>query len=245
MIRSSRIPELNEESEHAWSLSFGDLMSLLMAVFVLIAAMSDLREGEQFDSVSRSVRAAFGFTVAASPQEAPDTASLPPLLARFEAMGLAAHKPMLAMDEAPGLAECCSIRQDGERIVVRLTGDAVFESDSATLQAAGQSLVEWLATYLQPAALPLEIRGICGTEPLPEHASYADGRDLAYARARQVADLLAERGIQDNRMIVSLFGANSPLDSRGDDEVAPLVEIIVHALPTATHDFGIAGYSGS
>ena len=35
----------------SWALPYGDLMCLLLAVFVMIAAMSELRAGERFDAV--------------------------------------------------------------------------------------------------------------------------------------------------------------------------------------------------
>lgn len=245
MLRTLSAPEVSEESEHAWSLSFGDLMSLLLAVFVLIAAMSDLREGERFESVSRSVRAAFGFTVAETADTSTDHENVPPLLARFEAMGLAARKPMLAMDESDRFANCCSVHQEGERLIVRLIGAEIFDEYSATLQPKGERVVDWLAGYLRTGVLPVEIRGIHGAQSLPEHASYADGRDLAFARARRVADLLNARGIGDDRVVLSSYRADSPLQARGEDDVVPLVEIIVHAVPTASHENDIAGYLGS
>lgn len=241
MNRIHTAPEVHEESEHVWSLSFGDLMTLLLAVFVLIAAMSELREGERFDTVSRSVRAAFGFTMPASPAVSPVPDALPPLLARFEAMGRAAQKPMMALEGVPGVAESCFIEQKSGRLVVRLTGDGVFEEFSATLQPAGQRIVDWLAHYLRGSELPLEIRGICGADPLPGHAPYAGGRDLAYARARHVAEVLRDRGVEDDRLIVSTWNRNSPLaaDSSGEDIVSH-VDIIVHAVPTATHENRLA-----
>lgn len=245
MIRTIPATPPREESEHAWSLSFGDLMSLLLAVFVLIAAMSDLREGERFDSVSRSVRAAFGFTRAQPVEQVVDDGAIPPLLTRFETLGLTGHTPMLALDGPAEVAQCCAIREFDDQLVIQLAGEAVFAEHTAALQPVGQRVVEWVAACLREGGLPLEVRGVSSAAPLPEHATYVNGRDLAYARARQVADLLAASGVRESRLSVSTFGAGSPIAARGGDEAAPRLEIIVHALPTATHDNNIAGDMGS
>ena len=50
------------ESRWQWALPYGDLMSLLLAVFVMIAAMSELRAGGRFEDVAGGVRSAFGFS---------------------------------------------------------------------------------------------------------------------------------------------------------------------------------------
>ena len=50
------------ESRGQWALPYGDLMSLLLAVFVMIAAMSELRVDGRFQDIAIGVRSAFGFS---------------------------------------------------------------------------------------------------------------------------------------------------------------------------------------
>ncbi len=242
-----RTAGLEETEEAAWSLSYGDLMSLLLAVFVLIAAMSEIREGEKFDSVSRSVRAAFGFPVAGDPEEAEvaDPDSVPALLRRIEAIGMEARKPLLGLDESDAAWSSCSIVQRGSTLRLRLFGPEVFAENGANLETNGTRIVEWLADYLAERPLAVEIRGYRGQEEVPEHVAYAGGRDLAYARARQVADLLEAGGIAPDRLIVSTWNRSAFQDVEEDAWDAVDMEIIVYAEPTAGHDHPIAAMRGS
>ena len=52
----------SDESRWQWALPYGDLMSLLLAVFVMIAAMSEMRVDDRFQETASSVRSAFGFS---------------------------------------------------------------------------------------------------------------------------------------------------------------------------------------
>ena len=44
----------------AWALSFGDMMALLLAMFVLLASMSEVKEDYKFRAMADSLRERFG-----------------------------------------------------------------------------------------------------------------------------------------------------------------------------------------
>src|SRR5690606_9118558 len=59
----------DSDQDSAWAISYGDMMSLLLVIFVMIAAMSELKVNPRFERVSGAVRSAFGF---AQPAGLPD-----------------------------------------------------------------------------------------------------------------------------------------------------------------------------
>jgi chemotaxis protein MotB len=48
-----------------WFVTFADMMSLLLALFVMIASFSEVREEERFRAISDSLRGQFGRTASA------------------------------------------------------------------------------------------------------------------------------------------------------------------------------------
>jgi flagellar motor protein MotB len=229
------------EADSAWALSYGDLMSLLLAVFVMIAAMSELRQGEKFERVRASVLAALGFGEGGNTNRAPAPNELS-LLERLERAGLDVGAGGAMMERE--LADACEIRAERDRVVIRLAGSSTFDRFSARLRPQAQRLVERLAIQLKEGFAQLEIRGHGGDGEMPSGVAYRDAFDLSYQRARAVADLLQSNGVAVSRMRATACGDSEPLLMDSQRAVATgvnrRVEIAVHAVPAITGVVDIA-----
>lgn len=234
------------ESRWQWALPYGDLMSLLLAVFVMIAAMSELRVDERFQDVAGGVRSAFGFS------HLDRTASLsellsdarPTLLERLEqaCLGGSARTGLGAgSDEA--LTDCEMIVHP-DRVILRVSGEVAFESYSSVPSARAARAITRLADYLADGQTDLEVRGHCATDVLPEDVPFRDVWDLSYERARGVARTLVRSGVSGDRLHMSAWGNHDPLvppvlgkvTAVGENPSANRrIEIIVHAVPSAWH----------
>ncbi len=54
---------MNENSEHqtpVWLITYSDLMTLLLVMFVLLFSLSEFKQTEKFQGVARSIHAKFG-----------------------------------------------------------------------------------------------------------------------------------------------------------------------------------------
>src|SRR5690349_17604189 len=112
----------NEEFGTPWELSYADLMSLLMAVFVLIASMGELRNGKKFGSVSKAMRAALGFDGTLIADDAQDL----DFLAQLRKAGLRSEGLVSRGTDAEVLAPC-EVIADGDQTIIRVAGSASFD----------------------------------------------------------------------------------------------------------------------
>lgn len=52
-----------------WFVTFADMMTLLVALFVMLASFSEVREEERFRAISQSLRGQFGHAAASAAQD--------------------------------------------------------------------------------------------------------------------------------------------------------------------------------
>lgn len=231
------------ETHVSWALSYGDLMSLLLAIFVMISAMSELRQGERFYRVRDSVLAALGFGDRADLDGFGSQASgAMTLLQRLERAGLHVGDGGAATGREAG--ELCDVLAERDRIVIRLPGATTFDRFSAQLKPQAQRRVEHLAILLKDGVAQLEIRGHAGDGAMPQDAPYRDAFDLSYQRARAVADVLERNGVALGRIRAAACGDSEPLLMDTARAIVTgvnrRVEIAIHAIPAITGIIDIA-----
>ncbi len=212
-----------EDDASGWQLPYADLMSLLMAVFVMIAAMSELRGGKRFEAVAGGLRAALGFSGRAADPLVP-AADREGVAGRFERMRKAA---LLRASEDP-LASCTLVC-DGASVTVCIPGGESFPAGSTQLSRSGRMAVARIAECLADGSAAVEIRGHAeGSEGVEQ-----DPLDLSYERARAVADALAAAGVVRGRLTLSAMGDRVPPKDARQPGAGRRVEVIVHAAPRA------------
>lgn len=245
-----RLKRLNlDDGESSWVLPYGDLMSLLLVVFVMIAAMSELGAGPRFTTVSRAVQSAFGFVPDSSALGAPDGgfSRRLTLLERLEQAGLRSDGTPSAVAAAEVALACCDVVVEPDRVAIRIAGPASFEAFSASMKPAAIRAAERLAVFLAGGQAQLEIRGHNGDGPLPASVPFRDGMDLSYERARAVADVLIRAGVSRDRIRIGACDDSDPLawgqPANVPDGANRRIEIIVHAVPAA-HNKSIAEKEG-
>jgi len=248
------------EDDVHWSVPLGDLMSLLLAMFVMIAAMSELKAGPHYRKVAGGVRRAFGFSPQApGPPAAIPTSRPKTLLERLEQAAAAPEGP-LALDAGSddSLAPCQVVRQ-AEGLSLRLPAAGTFDRFSGALKPAGARVLARLADYLAPGQAALEVWAYADGGPIPGGLPFRDGVDLSYQRARAVADALVRGGVDRARLCVVAAGdhqasigpANPPAEAMPAARPAPappaapvsqgwVVEIFVWSAASDAHASKIA-----
>ncbi len=248
MFWSKRLKqELDVDS--SWVLSYGDLMTLLLAVFVMLAAMSDMGSGERFRRVSSGVRQAFGFHGTALAGSAGHTAVRRPLtlIERLEQAGFTHHSRVHLIGPDDEVLAPCDVVLSGEAVALQIAGRAAFPPASAALPPAAIKALRRIAGYLAEGTNRIEVRGHASEGPLPPGVPFRDGLDLSYARGRAVVEALAANGISRERLVVTAWDA-SPVSSatiatpasrpaaRNSDESDRIIEIVVHVGSTTMHE---------
>lgn len=226
-----------ESDNSAWALSYGDLMSLLLAVFVMIAAMSELKAGERFRTVNAAVRGAFGYQPEVEGRKPDATTRRPSLIERLTRVGLPPASGNMADDgQEEALLARCQVEREGDEVVVTVPADLAFEAHSGQLTTAGRALMVRLADCLVGGRTRLEVRGYRHEQTLPSDAPFRDSMDLAYARARAVVDELSSEGVLRDRLTLTVPGGADLSEGNRHAERSESengIEIIVHAAMAA------------
>lgn len=233
----------HEHEEHvnheAWAIPYGDLVTLLLAFFVVMYAVSSVNEGK-YRVLSDSLTAAFRGTprtmepvpVGDKPAKAKgdDTvAGIKPNQAiKFPDPVEAEAEKKASEDEALQLqlrqmtedlqnAMQVLIDQDMIRVQrapswveVEIKTDILFPSGSAEIETAAVEILESLAAILAERPYPIRIEGHTDNRPI-KTAQFPSNWELSAARASRIVRLFEQRGITASRMVVAGMGENQPL----------------------------------
>ncbi|MDX1564721.1 MAG: flagellar motor protein MotB [Phycisphaeraceae bacterium] len=202
-----------------WVVTFGDLMSLLLVFFVLLAAFSDMKKPQEFQDLVKSLQQAFGITGGGGTSPDPESPfrSLPRILENLQLQPLIRPAPR----QEPTLTRAPKTNnprlREGDRFY--LGSAIIFAPGSARIDAEQQQELALAATVLKGKNHKIELRGHADETDL-ETKGDSDPRgdveylhDLSYERAMAVAEFLADKqGLGWPRMRIMALGASEPFD---------------------------------
>jgi chemotaxis protein MotB len=215
----------------AWMVTYGDMMTLLLCFFVLLVAMSEIKQEDRFRMVVESIRTAFGYE--SSLDTAPgDVTPLNALIRELQAIIVPPQQRMTGDTDEEGIdgrvRKVTDVR-NGIEIVVG--GRIAFERFSAVLRPMAEERLARVAEKIRGKNTKIIVRGHATREPLPEDSLYEDPMALSYARARAVGDSLERNGVRSARIVIEANGDREPINSQAYTEerraVNRRVEIIV------------------
>jgi chemotaxis protein MotB len=217
-VKKARVEE-EQDKEDRWLLTYADLITLLMAFFVVMYSLSRVDKAK-FEQIAMSLafvfptsRSAFvplpgvggqkgtePSSVMRKPSEPP---SPPPTEAGKEKTALeklADQFRDLAQMEGIEGSVSVSATPDGHRVIVRLSESLLFEPGSADLTAQAQALIDKIAKILATANKRVRVEG--HTDNVPIHnAQFQSNWELSTARATNVVRFLQEKvGIEPKRL---------------------------------------------
>jgi flagellar motor protein MotB len=225
-----------EKQGSSWLLAYSDLVSLLLGVFVMIAAMSEIQTGTRFRMIRDGVQSAFGFDSGNESKNSVLAGSQP--LTLRERLRQAGLRDSTGSNEQSGtnVLACCDVLVEDEQVIIRVAGSACFDEHSAQLKDAGRRALSRMAEFLSGGQARIVIRGHSGSHWLPAEVPFRDVVDLSYQRARAAADVLQQAGLQARRLTISALGDREPLVARPlrlSSAINDRIEIIVKAVPAA------------
>lgn len=238
--------EKKEEGAPAYMLTYGDMMTLLLCFFVILVAMSEIKEDKKYEEVVRSIQEAFGF-VGGVGQMPTDMVPRNSALDR----SLNAMKPHesgnIGEAQTPGLAgRSFRVSQIREGFEIAFGGPIPFQRSQIALASEASAQVAEIAEKIRGHTTKIDVKGHASAEPLSPNSTYRDLVDLSFERARIVASALAEGGVDPSRIRVVAVGDNEPLLAQAYDErrraVNRRVEIIVRESLVAEFSGDDAGF---
>ena len=234
MARRRRKPEEEHENDERWLLTYADMITLLMALFMVLFSISSVNKSK-FEQLQRSLKDAFSGRVlpgGESIKEAggeststkvmsPPISLAPPVTATNRAQSRAQEarsfeelkKRIDRYARQHGISGQVSTRVTPDGLHIRLLTDKLlFDSGSATPKPASRSVLGKLGAVLgQEGRHPVVVEG--HTDPVPvQSAQFPTNWELSTARASAVVRALAAH-VSYRRMTASGRAYLDPITS--------------------------------
>ena len=202
------------EGAPAWVVTYGDMMSLLLTFFILLVALSEIKQEEKWRAIVEQVHRAFGkqFGGAKSPTQ---------ILKLSQTQNLSrVHNQMPRKKVAAVLDPSMEGRRlrvtqvrEGQKYIVG--GHVTFEPGSADLSDEGRQQLIGIANEIRGQRTKLEVRGHAGSIELAQQSDFNNLWNLSYARALAVMEyLVGAQGIRAERIRLIASGGEEPIRQR-------------------------------
>ncbi len=190
-----------------WLLTYADMITLLLAFFVLLYAISKV-DAKKYQAVVLSLRGAFG-QLAPSPVSK-GGAGGEQLLPKPDPVFAIVEQLRLALGEELRAGKF-QIEWGPDGIVMRFQDSVIFERGKADLQPQARQILDKVAAVIGPLPNPLEAEGHTDTLPI-RSPQFPSTWELSSARATAVVRYLVEgRGLSPLRVAARGLGEHKPL----------------------------------
>lgn len=229
-------PEEHENNER-WLVSYADFITLLLALFVVMYAFSQVN-GDKNRLLAESLASAFDAQRdrrIAEPLPVPVPVPVPapvPLIEDRQAIRKARHfaetqrrqqerMESIAHDLmstfAP-LVENGQVRviQSNRGLGVEISASVLFAPGQATVQENSSRLLEAIAQVLKNDDYAIQVEG--HTDNIPITGKFPSNWELSAVRASSVVRLLIDSGVGATRLTAVGHGENVPVDSNDSEE---------------------------
>ncbi len=196
----------------AWIVSYGDMMSLLLTFFIMLASMANYDDvNDRFMAAIESIRKALGMPGQTGKKIDPSV-DFHSLVKKLESI----TKPDQPRDRGDSSEEGIygkhfRLRRIRDGMEITLGGPILFEPFSAKLTGPGKASLGQIGDALKGHRNKVEIRGHAAEEPRPADWTYEDAIQLSFQRAKVVANELILRGTDPRTLTWVAVGANEPV----------------------------------
>ena len=212
-MRTRRRHESSTEGQQRdrWLLSYADLVTLLLGLFIVLYAASDSKRAQQIAESFNSQQTGNGIfdggTTAMSESET--------------------LRQQLIEDA--GISRKANIRSSSDGLVVSLAESGFFAAGDAAIDPASIAAIDSLAAMLADGSFQIRIEGHTDSVPIST-ARYPSNWELSTARAANVLARLIDRGIAPERLSAAGFAGFRPVEDNSTSEGRALnrrVDIVI------------------
>ncbi len=253
MSRRKKQAPAEKESGERWLLTYADLITLLLAFFLMLFATSN-QDLEKFKLLAGSLRESFGG--GSGPLGGGDKilqggGSILPDTGKISDEVRAISEDLNTFAAVSNLAKV-GVRSVDEDVVISLSDNLLFNSADAKLRPESLPLLDRVAAELRSRPNEIRVEGHTDNIPLSTPA-YASNWELSAARATEVLRYLIDHGgVAANRIHATAYADTRPVannqtpDGRATNRRADIV--IIHQsnspAPAATGTPATSGSGG-
>jgi chemotaxis protein MotB len=213
LLAADDASQRNPDEQHAWFLSYVDILTLLLAFFVVLLAMTRLPE-----PVSGVAPGQGAETAARAPAQG--RAAAPPAPALAEPLAPLAREMQAAaedlVDQFQALIERGDLQDEVEvsvskgRVNLAMRERILFRQGRADLTEPGLRLLDRLLPLLADTPHPLSVEGHTDDVPIGTER-FPSNWELSAFRATTVTRHLIRRGLPAQRLRAVAYGSTQPL----------------------------------
>jgi chemotaxis protein MotB len=222
MRASRRTEEHDEEHENSerWLLTYADMITLLLALFMVLFALSSV-SANKFAEFKTGLTSAFHSTAQAAPTLKGGTGILtnsalvpkPLPLPHPDSQLKAVQQQIQQALRKSGQQSSVAVHLDKQGLTIQVLTDKVFfATGNALLEASGAGLIDTIGKVVAAAPNAVEVLGY--TDDTPINGGQVGNFELSSARAQTVLQRLATHdNVAASRLSATGYGANHPVVS--------------------------------
>jgi chemotaxis protein MotB len=216
MARRKKRPEEHAQHER-WAIPYGDLVTLLLAFFVVMYSISTVNDGK-YRVVSDSLNAAFRgepttFEPIQTGRPASSTVAAPLVQLPQEPKSMALRQLVQDTEQAMSpliMQGLVDVSEEGGIFQISIRSDILFSSGSAALSAAAQPVIRQLGEVLRGFPVNIKVEGHTDNVPITG-GLYPSNWELSAARAASVVRLMTQSGVPPENLAVVAYGEFHPV----------------------------------
>ena len=187
-----------DDSSSSWLVTYSDAITLLLAFFVMILAVSDLNEGK-----IESLKEGLAEVISSETTTTPFTDI---------------RRGIDDYIEQNGLQDQVSVTLDPRGVQVEFANVALYDSGAASLKPAASPLLQELSRVIRDVSHGSHMIEVEGhTDDLPiSNEQFPSNWELSSARATGVVKYLLESGIEKKRLKASGYADSRPKEGLDD-----------------------------
>lgn len=188
------------ESRDRWLISYADLVTLLLALFIVMYGASDRERAKAIaESFSGKSAAGDGILIADDGKREEKSSS------------------QIKVLENSTLLQKTKMKQTERGLIVSLSEAGFFAPGDATVSKEAKEVIKTLAQSIQDNQIPIRIEGHTDATPI-SNARYNSNWELSTSRAANVLQELVENGISPERLSASGYGGFQPVADNATPE---------------------------
>lgn len=200
----------DENGSPGWMTTYGDLMSLLLAFFILIVSFSSIQESE-FKKAIGSLQRALGLLRANVAVVAPSgipQVYIPPRAKVREVVDRILH----TIKDVPKIENNISFESTKEGVRVRISNPLLFDIGRANIKPDIYPVLDEIVSLLDTSNFNIVIEG--HTDNVPIHNDqFHSNWELSAARAVAIVEFFVKRGLDPARLRAVGYSEYRPLIS--------------------------------
>lgn len=226
---AARPPLREDENEHGpgmerWLLTYADMITLLMALFILLYTMSQV-DAKKWRKVAGSVAGQFGYgagNLAGGGGGSAFSSAAAPGASGF--MGSPNFTTRIKIDQKAlgrqirrqGRQRDVKLAVESRGLVISLLSGILFDLESATLKPSALAVLDDIGLILAEIPNSIVIEGHTDEQSAPGRPS--PNWSLSTRRAMAVLEYLVKKGfVEEKRLSMAAFAANKPVRSYNPD----------------------------